>query len=402
MVETKQYEELKQLLVKTATDIDGKVLAMNAKAEAGEKIGKENTAELQGLLSKFSTMQKDLDDMALSMKRTGSQFSGEGKTPMAMLTEHFEKSKDFENFARIKKGNFSIEIPEVKATQLTASVAPGTVILPTYVPGIVMPNLRRPTVLDIIPTAPTSQNAVHYVQETSYTSNAAYVAEGELKPEDAAVLSEVTAPVQTLAALMRVSKQLLDDLPALLGYITMRGPRKLQQVKESAVLFGAGGSSLTGITTVAAGFNPGSDVIVQAPNRVDVLGAAALQATLAEYVANGAVIHSTDLYLLKHAKDTQNRYLFPELRESGTIDGLRITETRLAAMKGKFLVGDFEIGAQLFQRQGLTIEMFDQDRDNVARNLITIRMEERHALATYRPDAFVYGTFAAAITDLTS
>jgi HK97 family phage major capsid protein len=401
-MDTKQYDDLKQLVEKTAQHIDTQVLEMNRKAEEGEKIGKENTAALQKALSEFQKMQSDLDAMALEMARKGGSFGNEGRTPMQLLTDHFEKSKDFENFARIKKGSFTLEIPEVKATQLTATVAPGTVILPTYVPGIVMPNLRRPTVLDIIPTAPTSSNAIHYVQETSYTSNAAYVAEGEVKPEDAAVLSEVTAPVQTLAALMRVSKQLLDDLPALLGYITMRGPRKLQQVKESAVLFGAGGSSLTGITTVAAAFAPAADVVVQAPNRVDVLGAAGLQATLAEYQANGAVIHSTDLYLLKHAKDTQNRYLFPELRESGTIDGLRITETRIAAMKGKFLVGDFEIGSQLFQRQGLTIEMFDQDRDNVQRNLITIRMEERHALATYRPDAFVYGTFSTAITDLTA
>lgn len=397
----KELEELKALLEKTATDIDGKVLAMNAKAEAGEKIGKENTAELQQMLANYNTMQKEIDDMALAMKRHGSPFGGEGRTAAQLLTEHFEKSTAFENFARIKKGHFSIDIPEVKATQLTPAVAPGLVIQPTQVAGIIMPNLRKPTVLDIIPVAPTSSNAIHYVQEVGYTSNAAYVAEGELKPEDAAQLTEVTAPVQTLAALMRVSKQLLDDLPALLGYIMMRGPRKLSFVKENAVLFGAGGASLTGITTVAAAFNPSADVKVQAPNRVDVLGAAALQATLAEYIADGVVLHSTDLFLLRSAKDSQNRYLFPELRESGTIADMRVTETRIAAMKGKFLAGDFSIGAQMFQRQGLTIEMFDQDRDNVARNLITIRMEERHALATYRPDAFVYGTFAAGITALT-
>lgn len=340
--------------------------------------------------------------MALELKRHGGPFGGEGQTPAQLLTEAFEKSKEFENYARVKSGRFHIEIPNVKATQLTASVAPGTVILPTYVPGIVMPNLRKTTVLDLLPTAPTSSNAIHYVQETSYTSNAAYVAEGDVKPEDAAVLAEVTAPVQTLAALMRVSKQLLDDLPALLGYIMMRGPRKLSFVKENAVLFGAGGASLTGITTVAAAFAPGADIIVQAPNKVDVLGAAALQATLAEYIASGCVLHSADLFLLRSAKDSQNRYLFPELREANTIAGMAVAETRIAAMRGKFLVGDFEIGAQLFQRQGLTIEMFDQDRDNVQRNLVTIRMEERHALATYRPDAFVYGTFAAGITDLTS
>lgn len=402
-MEQKQFDELKQTLEKTGQELDGKITAMNAKAEAGEKIAKENTSEIQQLVKQYQEQQSQLDDMNAEKKRKGmGGFGEEQKMPGEQIREALEKSGDFTDLRKKGKGRAVLEFPELKATLLTPGVAPGTVIQPQQLPGIVGVPLRS-TVLDILATANTNANTIQYVRENSYTSSAAYVAEGELKPEDDLSITEETATVQTLATTLRISKQLMDDFPALVGYITARAPRKLQYVKENAVLFGSGtGGQIEGITTVASAFNPGADIIVQSPNNWDVLAAAGFQATMAEYIANGAILHSADLFLLRTAKDSQNRYLFPELNELGTLNGMRVAETRMAAMRGKFLVGDFAIGAQLFQRQGLTIEFFDQDRDNVVRNLITIRIEERHGLAVYRPDAFVYGTFAAAKTDLTA
>lgn len=399
----KQLAEFKTAIAETGKQIDEKVNAVNALAEEGKSIGKENTSEIQKLVKLHAEQQKHIDDLALEVGRKGiSSLGGEQKLPGDQIREALEKSDDFKNLRSKGKGRAVLEFPELKATLLTGNVAPGTVIQPQYQPGIIAPP-QRTTILDILATAPTSANTIQYVREQAYTSNAAYVAEGALKPEDDLTLTEETATVQTLATTLRISKQLMEDFPALVGYITSRAPRKMQYVKENAVLFGSGvGGQLEGITTVASAFNPGADIIVQAPNNWDVLAAAGFQTTMAEYIANGAVIHSADLLLLQLAKDSQNRYLFPELRETGTMNGMRVAQTHMAAMRGKFLVGDFALGAQLFQRQGLTIEFFDQDRDNVVRNLITIRIEERHALATYRPDVFVYGTFAAAKTDLTS
>ncbi len=44
---------------------------------------------------------------------------------------------------------------------------------------------------------------------------------------------------------------------------------------------------------------------------------------------------------------------------------------------------------------GLKVEFFEQDGDNVQRNVITARIEERNVLAFDRPDAFYYGDFTA-------
>lgn len=408
-MEQKQFEELKNQLDTTAKAVEAKVDALNAKAEAGEKIGKDNMAELKSLTTQYADLSKSVDDLAADFARKGgNQWMPEQKMPTDLLREALEANTDFAALRKNGKGRATLKLDEVKsadaleqkATLTSATTAPGTTIMPYYVPGIVAPNLRRTTLLDMIPVAPTTSNAITYLRESAYTSNGAYVAEGALKPEDDLTLAQITAPVETLATTMRIAKQLLDDLPALVGYIAARAPQKLRLIKELNVIYGSGANGqLTGLATVAAAFAAEPTLIVPAPNNYDVLGAAILQAQIAEYFPTGIVIHPQDEFLMLHAKDSQNRYLFPEMRD-GYIGSVPYATSTLAQLKGNFLTGDMALGCQLFQRQGLEIEMFDQDRDNVIRNLITIRVEERHAFAVYRPDAFVYGNFATAKTDL--
>lgn len=410
-MEQKQFDELKNQLDTTARAVEAKVDSLNQKAEAGETIGKQNMAELKELTSKYGDLSKSVDELAVEFARKGgSQWMPEQKMPTDLLREALESNDDFKNLKAKGKGRATLELNEIKsaqaldqkATMLTGGVAPGTTIQPYYVPGIVAPNLRRTTLLDMIPVAPTTSNAIIYLRESAYNSNGAYVAEGQLKPEDDLALAQVTAPVETLATTMRVAKQLLDDSQALVGYIAARAPRKLQLIKELNVIYGSGtNGQLQGLAPIAAQFAADPTLIVSAPNNYDVLGAAVLQAQVAEYFPTGLVIHPVDEYLMLHAKDSQNRYLFPEMRD-GFIGSVPYATSTLAQLKGNFLAGDMALGCQLFQRQGLAIELFDQDRDNVVRNLITIRVEERHAFCVYRPDAFVYGNFATAKTDLSA
>ena len=54
------------------------------------------------------------------------------------------------------------------------------------------------------------------------------------------------------------------------------------------------------------------------------------------------------------------------------------------------LVGDFT-QAQIIVVDGLDVEFFEQDVDNVRRNNVTVRVEAREALAVLHPEAFVLG-----------
>jgi HK97 family phage major capsid protein len=96
-------------------------------------------------------------------------------------------------------------------------------------------------------------------------------------------------------------------------------------------------------------------------------------------------------------KDTLGRYLYgnPDNTTTGRLWGRPVVSTQ-AMTSGKFLVGDFAAHAQILDRQDANVAISYENKDNFERNMATIRIEERLALAIYRPEAFVKGTFESA------
>jgi len=57
---------------------------------------------------------------------------------------------------------------------------------------------------------------------------------------------------------------------------------------------------------------------------------------------------------------------------------------------GEVLVGAFGLGARLHDRMDVEVLVSSEDRDNFIKNMLTVRAEERTALAVRVPDSFVY------------
>jgi HK97 family phage major capsid protein len=61
---------------------------------------------------------------------------------------------------------------------------------------------------------------------------------------------------------------------------------------------------------------------------------------------------------------------------------------------GAFLVGSFRFGATLYDRMGIEVLLSSENADDFEKNLLTMRAEQRLALAVKRPASFISGTFA--------
>jgi HK97 family phage major capsid protein len=75
-----------------------------------------------------------------------------------------------------------------------------------------------------------------------------------------------------------------------------------------------------------------------------------------------------------------------------------MVNTAMAA--DEFIVGNFSTGAQLWVRENVSVEFFEQDSDNVQKNFITVRVQERIGFTTYLPNAFCRGAFSTVIAAL--
>jgi HK97 family phage major capsid protein len=68
--------------------------------------------------------------------------------------------------------------------------------------------------------------------------------------------------------------------------------------------------------------------------------------------------------------------------------GLPVVATQAMSVDSA-LVGAFKLGAQIFDREDANVVIATQNSDDFEKNLLTIRIEERLALAVYRPAAFI-------------
>jgi HK97 family phage major capsid protein len=114
-------------------------------------------------------------------------------------------------------------------------------------------------------------------------------------------------------------------------------------------------------------------------------------------------MHPGDWAEIELTKTTTGEYLFanPQGNANRTLWGLPVVDTP-AMTANKFLVGAFNMGAQIFDRMDARVEISTEDSDNFRRNLVTILAEERIALAVYRPEAFIKGDFGTAATAATA
>lgn len=315
------------------------------------------------------------------------QSAQQSTTSAKSLGTRLVESDSYKNWGNRQAGkSASVEVDGLgfKATFTTSA---STLTSYDRQPGMVMVGLERLTIADMLARGQTDQNTIRYVQEDTYTNAAAMVAEEGLKPEATFDTSEVDAPVRKIAVTAKVTDELFADFPAMRDYIDNRLRFMIVEREEAQLLNGNGSSpnirgilQTSGIQTQAKGADPGPDAIYKGITKVRSVGF---------FEPDGVVAHPDDWTDIRLLRTADGLYIWGSPVEAGPerVWGLPAVITT-AMTANTMLVGAFRLGAQVFYRNGVMVEATNTDQDDFVKNRVTIRVEERLALAVYRPKAF--------------
>ncbi len=398
--------EVNDILKKVTASIEEATGKFNAKAEdalkeaqKSGKLSEETKAAVDKMASEFNALreaEKTLKAAVGELEQHVAQMPlANAKQVVETVGHQVISAEALKSFAANIDGGKRVSIP-VKAATISTDIPDG-VVEPQRLPGIDTAPKQRLFIRDLIAPGRTSSSAIFWVQQTGFTNNASVVPENTQKPYSDIQFATKITPVTTVAHLFKASKQILDDFAQLQSTIDAEMRYGLKFVEEQEILFGDGtGAHLDGIVPQASAFNPAFQVEQQ--NGIDDLRLAMLQAQLARFPASGHVLHFIDWAKIELTKDSLGRYILanPAALTGPTLWGLPVVATEAAQFLGKFLTGAFNAGAQIFDREETNVVISTENADDFEKNMITIRCEERLALAVKRPEAFVFGAFSGA------
>lgn len=353
----------------------------------------ETRASVDTILTQQGELQARLQAAEQKMLNAGKddeqeEFQSAGNIVAAKLSE--------QGVTSAFNGKTRIQMPRSAITSVGGSG--DALVAPDRRPGIIGIPEQALTIRDLIAPGTTASNMIQYVKETGFTNNAAPVAEGAAKPYSDIAFALENASVQVIAHLMKASRQILDDASAMASFIDARARYGLRIKEEGQLLYGNGtGANLHGLIPQASAFAAPAGSEVTLEQRIDRLRLAILQAALAEYPANGIVMHPTDWATIELLKDSQGKYIIgnPQNGTTPTLWRLPVVATQ-SITQNEFLTGSFNLGAQIYDRMDIEVLVSTENTDDFEKNMVTLRAEERLAFAVYRPEAFVTGELKSA------
>lgn len=337
---------------------------------------------------------KSLHDRVLDIEQKTAEAVKMGKESPKTLGEMLIASDSFKQFAEGMTTKARVEIKNTITGQGGSPVDNVSTIVGTQrLPGIVPGAFRALRIRDVLPAGNTVSNAVEYTRELAFTNAAAETAEGASKPEASLTFELATAPVRTIAHWLKLSKQVMDDAPALASYVDNRLRYGVELRIDQQLLNGNGsGQNIGGMTKAGnfTAFTPASG-----DNAIDSINKAIYAVIGADYAPTAIVLNPADWGAIERTK-INDSYVFgtPALAAGPVLWGLPVVVSNTMG-SGKFMVGAMDIAYQVWNRQGVTVEMSEADDVNFQKNLVTVRAESRLALAIYRPASVRYGDLTA-------
>lgn len=295
---------------------------------------------------------------------------------------------------------FTIELKD--PGDMTTGNVDGTRYGQVMAPGIIEPNKRKVHVRSLLPVGSAGPgNTYTFMREEGEGEGAiAPTAETGTKPQFDLDLKEATVKFEWIAGWLRVTRKAMNNIPGFLSYLNSRLPEKLLRAEDKQLLVGDGTSpNISGIMDSGNFTAADSDATILIEALIDSI--AQLEDD-EERNATAILLRPRAYYgFFKNKAEDSGVYDLPknvtfvngQLYISGVpvYASTAMSKDAAGSEQNKYIVGDFEMGAQLLIQNGMRIEFFEQDGTNVRENKITVRIEESVAFPIYGDNYFIVG-----------
>jgi HK97 family phage major capsid protein len=391
-----ELENLKSAL-QTAATAEAKAQIEAKMAELKSKLDEIETLKAQIVVLKDAAdkNQEALDGLIAA--KNAKSATPEVKTFNSMLMDGIKENED--KIRTLKKGqSVSFEMKSVADMTFANNFSTADNSVTTVRPGIIELPKRKLHIRQLLQGGTMGGSNFAYVKEVAGEESLETVAEGAAKNQFDLDFQEAEVKAEYIAGYIRMSKKMLDDVTGMTTFLQSRLMEKLLRVEDEQILNGDGTSpNLSGITdsgnfTAASGGTIDVEQLVYAISQLENL----------DREANGILLNPSDYWRIALTKGaTSGDYSLPSgivtVGEGGIlrIGGVPVYRST-AVTVDKFIVGDWVMGANLLTREAPRVEFFYEDGNNVTKNQVTVRVEERVAMPIYGNDYFIYGDFGNA------
>ncbi len=373
-------DEIKNALSEMHTEIEKKMKAVEEKSDT-------SSAEYKEAITEMDKSIKSLNDeiVAIAQKHSVAPEVIEEKS----FGQQIMESDGIKSFlaGETNKGRTEIKNTIVNSGNATS--------VHDQLSGVVAGAFRQLTVMPTVMQGSASSNIIYYSKELLWTNASAITAEGVDKPESTLTFEEVNTSIKTIPTFLRVSKQALDDSTFLASYIERRLRHGVNNATENYVINNAtDGWLATGNNTVTSPLLT-TDVFGLANKmKMEVIGA--------DYEPDYFYMNPADWGAAETSRRASGDNAF--VAASGAVSYVNNGLTPMLWGLPVVLSNNIPVGTMICKsadadmyanRESTVVEMFEQDGDNVTKNLVTVRAETRGAELVFTPAAIRSGDITA-------
>lgn len=378
--------------------------ALDGLIKKGEKNREIIEQQIKVVKDEVDTMKGEFTEMK---KRNGAlKVTASTKSFNEAVGEAVEKKHDtIQRFIRNEVKSFTMELSDFDTKAVadvsTANVTGGNVYGAQYHSGIVVnPNqiTHARQLLTVSAAGPGTD--YYFMKENGAGEGApAPVAEGATAAQFDVDLVESSVKFEQISGFLVASNKSMSNIPGFVTFLQKRLPEKLMDVEDSQIFYGDGSTpNIKGILT-AGNFTAGSAAGATALAEKIINDLSTFEDTY-KRLANGIALRPADWWSFFRQKASgSGEYDLPKnvlfINGQLYIGGVPVYKTT-ALTANDYVVGDWNLGAELLVQDGIALEFFREDGNNVRKNQVTIRIQETIALPVFGSDYFLKGSSATA------